>query len=146
MVLRRGLLTTIGVLLLVGCPAEKPSTATTASEPSPAVATTASTAAEPATTSSSAEEETGTWAGQLKIDPPAAVLNYVGAESGDFVPMRFDTNSEVARKIFAVCGDEDLCEFTGAIEMLDEPPPPDASAVARIIRVDSARRLPDPKP
>ena len=71
-----------------------------------------------------------------------ANLNYVGAESGDFVPMRFRTDSEVGAKILAECADEDLCEFEGAVQFLDEPPPDNASAVGRIIRVDRVKKLP----
>lgn len=85
----------------------------------------------------------GVWAGQVKIDAHAGVanLNYVGAESGDFVPMRFSTDSEVGAKILAECADEDLCEFEGAVQFLDEPPPDNASAVGQIVRVDRVKKL-----
>ena len=59
-----------------------------------------------------------------------------------WVPMRFRNDSEAGRTILAACGNDDTCEFTGAVEFLDEVPPPDASAVAQILRVDSVKRLP----
>lgn len=86
----------------------------------------------------------GVWAGQVRIDAHAGVatLNYVGAESGDFVPMRFRTDSEVGAKILAACADEDLCEFEGTVRFLDEPPPENASAVGEITGVDRVKKLP----
>lgn len=147
--------TTFALLLLFGCAAEKgPETATaetttTATETLAAEVPSTTSAAETATTaetSTASDEETETWAGQLKVAQPVSTFNYVGAESGDWVPMRFRNDSEVGKKILAVCGNEDMCEFTGAIEMLDEAPPQDASAVAQIVRVDSVKRLPADKP
>ncbi|HKR63426.1 MAG TPA: hypothetical protein VJZ00_06810 [Thermoanaerobaculia bacterium] len=89
----------------------------------------------------------GVWSGQVKIDAHAGVatFNYVGAESGDFVPMRFRTDSKVGEKILAVCADDDLCEFEGAVRFLDEPPPENASAVGEIVSVDRVKKLP-PEP
>lgn len=86
----------------------------------------------------------GVWAGQIRIDAHAgaAVLNYVGAESGDFVPMRFRTNSEAGAKILAQCADQDLCEIEGTVRFLDEPPPENASAVGEIVSVDRVKKLP----
>ena len=136
-------LCSVFVLLLVlgACAGEKP-----ASEPAapaqvqapPPTTTVAPPAAE------SGEATKGVWAGQLKIDAHAgtAVLNYVGAESGDFVPMRFRTSSEAGTKILAVCADEDLCEVEGNVRFLDEPPPENASAVGEIISVDRVKKLP----
>lgn len=104
--------------------------------------------AEPSTTGSSAQaspnenEVAGTWAGQIKVARPVSMFNYVGAESGDFAPLRFRHDSEAGKKILAVCAHDDLCEFSGAVEWLDETPPPDASAIGQIVRVDSVRRLP----
>ena len=93
---------------------------------------------------SAAEPVDGVWAGQVKIDAHAGVawLNYVGAESGDFVPMRFRTDSEVGAKILAQCADEDLCEVEGTVQFLDEPPPENASAVGEIIGVARVKKLP----
>jgi DNA-binding PadR family transcriptional regulator len=55
---------------------------------------------------------------------------------------RFYRVTPAGRKILAACRNDDDCEFTGAVEFLDEAPPPDASAVAQIVRVDSVKRLP----
>jgi hypothetical protein len=86
----------------------------------------------------------GVWRGQIKVDAHAGTttLNYVGAESGDFVPMRFDPASAVGTAILSVCADDDLCEVDGVMELLDEPPPENASAVGRIVKVDQVRKLP----
>src|SRR5688500_9319715 len=109
-----------------------------------------STAAQPnAATSSetgaSAEAPvSGVWSGQVRIDAHAGVawLNHVGAESGDFVPMRFRTASEVGARILAECADEDLCEVEGTVRFLDEPPPENASAVGEIVGVTRVNKLP----
>jgi hypothetical protein len=138
----------VAVLLLPGCAKEKEDTATVgttttapavAAPESPVAPTTAETSAESAAAENT---EVGTWAGQVKVSDPVSTVNYVGAESGDWVPMRFRNESEVGRKILAACGNDDNCEFTGAIEFLDEAPPTDASALAQIVRVDSVKRLP----
>ncbi len=129
------------VLLLVlgACAGEKPKSEPAAPAQTPPTTT---TAAPPSAESGDAEK--GVWAGQLRIDAHAgaAVLNYVGAESGDFVPMRFRTDSEAGTKILAVCADEDLCEVEGSVRFLDEPPPENASAVGEIVSVDRVRKLP----
>lgn len=138
----------VAVLLLPGCATEKEDTATvdtttaapaTAAPESPVPPPTTEPSAEPAAAENA---EVGTWAGQVKVSYADSTINYVGAESGDWVPMRFGNESEAGRKILAACRNDDLCEFTGAVEFLDEAPPPDASAVARILRVDSVKRLP----
>ena len=134
---------TVGILLFAGCAAEKthevPSdTVTTAATET--VQATAST--EPATTTTNENHESGTWTGQVKIAQPVSMFNYVGAESGDFAPIRFRTDSDVGRKLLGACSNDDMCEFTGVVEWLDETPPPDASAIGQIVRVDSAKRLP----
>jgi hypothetical protein len=121
----------LGVLMLFGCAAEKSTDVPAAAVP----AATTSTAA----TSTEAPE---TWSGQIKVAQPISMFNYVGAESGDFAPMRFRNDSEVGKKILAVCANDDMCEFTGVVEWLDEPPPADASAIGQIVRVDKVRRLP----
>lgn len=136
----------VGVMLLGGCAAEKThevsaSDVTTTTAGTATTQTVAST--EPAT---SENHLSGTWAGQIKVAQPVSMFNYVGAESGDFAPMRFRNDSEAGKKILAVCSNDDLCEFTGVIEWLDEPPPPDASAIGQIVRVDSVKRLPPPTP
>jgi hypothetical protein len=139
----------LALLFLLGaCAGEKtksePAASTQAPQPEAAPPST-QTASSESSSSESAEEATqGVWAGQLRIDAHAgmATLNYVGAESGDFVPMRFRTSSEVATKILAACADEDLCEFEGAVRFLDEPPPENASAVGEIVRVDRVKKLP----
>jgi hypothetical protein len=140
---------TLGALLLTGCPAGKTDeTAAVATAASETTATTpvAPTTAAPPTTDSAApaseDQATETWAGQIKVAQPVSTLNYVGAESGDWVPMRFRNDSEAGKKILAACSNDDLCEFTGTVQFLEEAPPPDASAVAQIIRVDSVKRLP----
>jgi hypothetical protein len=90
------------------------------------------------------EAVSGVWAGQVRIDAHAGVawLNYVGPESGDFVPMRFRTDSEVGAKILAECADEDRCEVEGSVRFLDEPPPENASAIGEIVSVAGVRKLP----
>lgn len=140
------LIATVGIVLLAACsehktaaPAPAAETATTA----PA-ATSSETAAATETAAPNENQESGTWAGQIKVAEPVSTFNYVGAESGDWVPMRFRTDSDAGRKILAACANDDQCEFTGAVEFLDEPPPPDASAVGQIVRVDSVRRLAAP--
>ena len=121
--------------------------------PAPAapVATTAEpTTAEPTTATSAGADESGeepthgVWAGQVRIDAHAGLarLDYVGAESGDYVPLRFRADSEVGKKILAACADEDLCEVEGQVRFLDEPPPENASAVGEIITVDRVEKLP----
>jgi hypothetical protein len=145
------------LFILVACSREDvaPSTTTTtattsATTTAPATATTPATAAQPpaqTTPSPAAADDdatAGTWAGQIKIDAHAGTgtLNYVGAESGDFVPMRFRTNSEVGTKILAQCADDDLCEIEGSVKFLDEAPPENASAVGEIVSVKSVKKLP----
>ena len=115
--------------VLAACAGEKPAPKPQAKAAPAAVQTSANDAQEPVK---------GTWPGQLKIDAHAgtATLNYVGPESGDFVPMHFAIDSEVGAKILAVCADEDLCEVEGTVQFLNEPPPENASAVGKIIAVD----------
>src|SRR5688572_4695634 len=150
----------LGVMLLGGCAAEKTTevsaedttTTTAGTEVSQTAATPTVASAEPAMTDSTAQTATnenhdsGTWAGQIKVAQPISMFNYVGAESGDFAPMRFRNDSEAGKKILAVCKNDDMCEITGVIEWLDEPPPPDASAIGQIVRVDSVKRLPASAP
>lgn len=136
-------------IMLLGACTEK--NAETSPEPA-AVTSSAETSATAAvsdpvvSTDSSAQsaisenQEQGSWTGQIAVAQPVSMFNYVGAESGDFAPMRFQNDSEVGRKILAACSDGDMCEFTGVIEWLDEAPPPDASAIGRIVRVDSVKR------
>jgi len=141
-----------GLLVCGGCGAEKTVEAppagttvgTTDTAPPVAVVTAAPVPAAPpaATRPPNENDDTGTWAGQVKVGHPVSMFNYVGAESGDFAPMRFTTDSEIGRKILAGCADDELCELTGVVEWLDEVPPPDASAIGQIIRVDSVKRLP----
>lgn len=121
--------------LLCGCAREGSSPTQQAS----ATDSVATTSVAPATTTED-NAQAGTWSGQIKTGPSESVLNYVGAESGDWVPMRFQNDSEAGKKLLAVCGNDDLCEFTGAVEFLDEAPPPDASAVGRIVRVDRVKK------
>jgi hypothetical protein len=141
----------VGVLLFSGCAAEKPAevaTDTVATTSPTAVTETAVPTANAVSTeidapSTAGENETpGTWAGQIKVAQPVSMFNYVGAESGDFAPMRFRNDSEAGKKILAACSNDDLCEFTGVVEWLDEAPPPDASAIGQIVRVDSVKKLP----
>lgn len=137
----------LGVMLLAGCAAEK-TNEVSATDTATTVATQTVAPTESATTDSASSTTTnenhdsGTWAGQVKVAQPVSMFNYVGAESGDFAPIRFRNDSEAGRKILAACSNDDLCEFTGVVEWLDEPPPPDASAIGQIIRVDSVKRLP----
>jgi len=145
---------TLGVLLLAGCAAEKthevpPGTVVTATtgtvQPAETVASTGNESVMTGSAISTATDEnheSGTWTGQVKIAQPVSMFNYVGAESGDLAPIRFRNDSDVGRKLLAACSNDDLCEFTGVVEWLDETPPPDASAIGQIVRVDSARRLP----
>ncbi|HEX7831267.1 MAG TPA: hypothetical protein VF787_16540 [Thermoanaerobaculia bacterium] len=138
----------LGVLLL-GCAEEKtvpqPAVETTATTATVATTSTVATTATTSTTSSDAapvETVPGTFAGQVKVGQADSMFNYVGAESGDFAPMRFRNDSEAGKKILAACANDDLCEFTGSVEWLDETPPPDASAIGRIVTVESVKRLP----
>ncbi|MDP9191849.1 MAG: hypothetical protein M3P06_09135 [Acidobacteriota bacterium] len=132
----------VGVLLLMGCAAEK-----TVEAPAVDTATTATeTVASVVETPANENQDTGTWAGQVQVAEPVSMFNYVGAESGDFAPMRFRNDSEAGKKILAVCSNDDMCELTGVIEWLDEPPPPDASAIGQVVRVDSVKRLPPVAP
>ena len=130
-----------GVVLLSGCAAEKSEeavvpTATTASE-------TAGLTSTPITeTVANDDVDSGTYTGQIKVAQPVSMFNYVGAESGDFAPMRFRNDSESGRKILAVCANDDECEFTGTVRWLDEAPPPDASAIGEIVAVESVKRVP----
>jgi hypothetical protein len=146
----------MAVLMLGGCGAETrevhvaaTSTGTTTTNAAPPAATPAvapmsseTTTDATAPTSTSENQDSGTWTGQIKVAQPVSMFNYVGAESGDFAPMRFRNDSEAGRKILAVCKNDDLCELTGIVEWLDEPPPPDASAIGQIVRVDRVKRLP----
>jgi hypothetical protein len=142
-------------IVLGGCRAEKTeppveaTTPTTSATPATSAAT-APAAAEtaPAATESTASDDTedsGVWAGQITIDAQAGLgtLNYVGAESGDFVPFRFRTGSDVGTTILAQCADGNLCEVEGKVRFLDEPPPENASAVGEIISVTRVKKLPD---
>ena len=131
----------LAVLLLAACARDRESVQQQAPAPAPAPAAPVQTATIPTATMES--DTPGTWSGQVKVDQPVSTFNYVGAESGDWAPMRFRNDSDAGRKILAACGDDDLCEFTGVVRWLDEAPPPDASAVGEIVSVDSARRLPD---
>jgi outer membrane murein-binding lipoprotein Lpp len=123
------------LLLLTACAPEKKPDA-----PAPAVETVAATQTVATTTAEA--EAPGTWAGQIEVAQPVSMFNYVGAESGDFAPMRFRNDSEAGKKILAACSNDDMCEFTGVVEWLDEPPPENASAIGQIVRVDSVKRLP----
>lgn len=150
----------LGVMLLGGCAAEKTTevsagdtaNTTAGKEVSQTAASQTVVPPEPATTDSASptatneNHDSGTWAGQIKVAQPISMFNYVGADSGDFAPMRFRNDSEAGRKILAACSNDDLCEFTGVVEWLDEPPPPDASAIGQIVRVDSVKRLPAATP
>ena len=152
--MRMAITVAVGALLLTGCTENKapevastePAATTATQTGAPATDTAASTAtdtvASPATDDA---EQPGTWAGQIKVAAPVSMFNYVGAESGDFAPMRFRNDSDAGRKILAVCRNDDHCEFTGIVEWLDEPPPPDASAIGQIVRVDSVKRVPAPQ-
>lgn len=150
----KNLLSILGILFLSACgkqPSQDIDGSTAArgtssvSSQTAATQTVAQTSAEPANTGSAAQEaiaeneERGTWVGQIAVAQPVSMFNYVGAESGDFAPMRFENESEAGKKILAACPNGTMCEFTGTIEWLDEVPPPDASAIGRIIRVDSAK-------
>ena len=136
--------TSLGVLFLAGCTRQEAETST-----APAVVTSpAQNGSEPPIATDSTSPSTvnndnldqGTWSGQIAVGQPVSMFNYVGAESGDFAPMRFRNDSEAGKKILAACPDGQMCEFTGVVEWLDEPPPPDASAVGQIVRVDSVKR------
>ena len=139
-----------GLVLLGGCAAEKReeavvSTATTASETVGTSVTNATNSAPATETVADDSVVAGTFTGQIKVAQPLSMFNYVGAESGDFAPMRFRNDSESGRKILAVCANDDECEFTGTVKWLDEPPPPDASAIGEIVSVESVKRVP-PQP
>ena len=145
---------TLGVLLLAGCAAEKthevsPGTVATATtdtvqstEAVPSIGNESITTGPAISTATNENHESGTWTGQVKVAQPVSMFNYVGVESGDFAPIRFRNDSDVGRKLLGACSNDDMCEFTGVVEWLDETPPPDASAIGQILRVDSAKRLP----
>lgn len=125
----------LGFVLLGGCAEKKTSE----------VAVPATTSSQPATETAAGDNVvTGTFTGQIKVAQPVSMFNYVGAESGDFAPMRFRNDSELGRKILAVCTNDDACEFTGTVRWLDEVPPPDASAIGEILTVESVKRVPPP--
>jgi hypothetical protein len=141
----------VGALLLSGCAAEKtvdaPAAETATSTTGTETVVSSTVAESPASdsaaaTSTNENHDSGTWTGQIKVAQPVSMFNYVGAESGDFAPMRFRNDSEAGKKILAACSDDDMCEFTGVVEWLDEPPPEDASAIGQIVRVDSVKRAP----
>ena len=135
------------LLALAACSGEKQDTTSSTPTETAASSTTAAPVAD-ATTAQTAETGDepvqGTWPGQIKMDAHAGIawLHYVGAESGDFVPMRFRTDSDTGRKILAVCAADDLCEIEGTIRFLDEAPPENASAIGEIVRVDRVKKLP----
>jgi hypothetical protein len=131
----------VGLLLLGGCAAEK------SKEPAASTTMTATAAVETvaSTTTETAVDDnvvSGTFTGQIKVAQPISMFNYVGAESGDFAPMRFHSDSDLGRKILAACANDDECEFTGTVRWLDEAPPPDASAIGEIVTVESVKRVP----
>lgn len=139
----------LALVLLIGCRAEvkvdAPATETVATVTTATTAT-AATATTASTETVSEEDSTpGTWAGQIKVGETVSVLNYVGAESGDWVPMRFRNDSPAGQMILAVCTNDETCEFTGAVKFLDEAPPENASAVGEIVRVDSIKKVTAPK-
>jgi hypothetical protein len=144
----------LALLLLAGCAAEKTTQAPVSdSAASTAPSTVASATTDTATSTASATTATmaddsvtpGTWAGQVKVADPVSMFNYVGAESGDFAPMRFRNDSAAGKKILAVCANDGECEFTGSVRWLDEAPPENASAIGEIVSVDTVRKLPPPK-
>jgi hypothetical protein len=151
---------TVGVMLFAGCTAEEKTVEAPVADATTSVGEpTAPTATEPAVASAKPVDTTtasqttdnenlvsGAWSGQIMVAQPVSMFNYVGAESGDFAPMRFRNDSDAGKKILAACADDDLCEFTGLVEWLDEIPPPDASAIGQIVRVDSVKRLPPSTP
>lgn len=132
----------LGVVLLAGCAAEKTEVAPAGDTATTTTVTDTQAAATQTVASTNENHIAGTWAGQIKVAQPVSMFNYVGAESGDFAPMRFRNDSEAGKKILAACSNDDMCEFTGAVEWLDETPPPDASAIGQIVRVDTVKRLP----
>jgi len=143
----------LGVLLLAACTKSEPETSSAPATATAPAQTTQPIADEAPAATDSASESTGnenyaegSWAGQIALGQPVSMFNYVGAESGDFAPMRFQNDSEVGKKILAVCSNGQMCEFTGVVEWLDEVPPPDASAIGRIVRVDSVKRGTEPNP
>lgn len=141
----------LGALLLGGCAAEKtveaPAAETAITTTATETVATSTVGEAPATDSAAAtttneNHDSGTWTGQIKVAQPVSMFNYVGAESGDFAPMRFRNDSEAGKKILAACSNDDMCEFTGVVEWLDEAPPESASAIGQIVRVDSVKRAP----
>src|SRR5687768_11406156 len=88
------------IVLLARCAAEKGDNAVV--ETATVTPTVTATESEVASTESnspaepplSENAEMGTWEGQVKVSDPVSTLNYVGSESGDWVPMRFRNDSE----------------------------------------------------
>lgn len=149
----------LSVLLLSGCTKTETVTATASAETTASSADASATTTQavepaaieaPAATGSASQTtadenlDNGTWTGQIAFAQPVSMFNYVGADSGDFAPMRFRNDSEVGKKILAVCSNGQMCEFTGAVEWLDEPPPENASAIGQIVRIDSVKRAVEP--
>src|SRR5688572_7586688 len=125
---------TLGVMLLAGCAAEKThqvptdtvATATTdtvqSAETVPPAGNESVATGSARSTATNENHESGTWTGQVKIAQRVSMFNYVGVESGDFAPIRFRNDSDAGRKLLGVCSNEDMCEFTGIVEWLDETP------------------------
>jgi len=142
--------TALFVCAFVACSREQQQVATTTTQAPPTasqtVATqpTESTATETTATETVADDTvvSRTWRGQIKTGAPISDFNYVGEESGDFAVIRFRNDSEVGKKILAVCKNDDLCEFTGTVKWLDEVPPENASAVGEIRSAENVKRVP----
>ena len=132
-------------MLLGGCAAEKREEAVVSTGTT--LETVGSSNTNPTTSASATETVandnvvSATFTGQIKVAQPVSMFNYVGAESGDFAPMRFRNDSDLGRKILAVCANDDECELTGTVRWLDEVPPPDASAIGEIVAVESVKRV-----
>lgn len=135
----------VGLVLLGACSAEKKTTTetTTAPETVARVITESEPAAATDTTATeNLNRVSATFRGEVRMDQPVSMFNYVGQESGDFAPIRFRNDSPEGQKILAVCADSDECEFTGVVEWLDETPPENASAIGQLISVESVKRIP----
>lgn len=136
----------VGLVLLGACSAEKKTTTETTTAPETVARVITESEPAPATDTTATEENpnrvSATFRGEVRMDQPVSMFNYVGQESGDFAPIRFRNDSPEGQKILAVCADSDECEFTGVVEWLDETPPENASAIGQLISVESVKRIP----
>ena len=72
--------------------------------------------------------ETHTYMGTLEIGKTRSAIHYVGEDSGDLAVLYFATQSDIGKKIVAVCKHKSGCKVTGSIRWLDSIPADDTFA------------------